>query len=218
MSKPVLILGSGGHASVLLEILQEQGTEILGYVDPRAAMSGGFALLQHWSADEDVLRHAPDEIELALGIGSLPGHGLRKKMFDRFKAEGYTFRTVVAGSAVVSRSAVLEEGAQLMPGCVVNAHAQIGRNTIINTRASVDHDCQVGADNHVAPGAVLCGGVRTGTQVHVGTAACVIQAVRIGNDAVVGAGATVTSDVPDHVTVYPARGTMKQHHFHEDQA
>lgn len=218
MSKPVLMIGSGGHASVLLDVLQEQRVDILGYVDPRAAMSGGFALLQHWTADEDVLQHAPEDIELVLGIGSLPGNGLRKKMYDKFKALGYRFRTVVADSAVVSPSAVLDEGVQLMPGCVVNAHAHIGCNSIINTRASIDHDCKVGAHNHVAPGAVLCGTVRTGAQVHVGTSACVIQAVSIGNDVVVGAGATVTSDVPEHMTVYPARSTMKQHNFHEDKA
>ena len=66
MSKPVLMIGSGGHASVLLDVLQEQRVDILGYVDPRAAMSGGFALLQHWTADEDVLQHAPEDIELVL--------------------------------------------------------------------------------------------------------------------------------------------------------
>lgn len=209
MPKPVLLIGSGGHASVLLEILQEQGAEILAYVDPRASMSAGFAQLRHLTCDEEVQRYAPDAVELVLGLGSLPGNDLRKRVFDRFKAMGYRFRTLVASSAVVSPSAVLDEGVQVLHGGIVSANAHIGRNTIINTRASIDHDCQLGADNHVAPGAVLCGAVKTGTGVHVGTAAGVIQSIQIGNNVTVGAGATVTRDVPDDMVVYPAQGMMK---------
>ena len=218
MPKPVLLIGSGGHASVLLEILQEQGVEILAYVDPRASVSAGFAQLRHLASDEEVQHYAVGEVELVLGLGSLPGNDLRKRVFDRFKAMGYRFRTVVASSAVMSPSAVLDEGVQVLHGGIVSANAQIGRNTIINTRASIDHDCQLGADNHVAPGAVLCGGVKTGSGVHVGTAAGVIQSIQIGNNVTVGAGATVTRNVPDGMVVYPARGMMKQQNIHEVKA
>ena len=44
-----------------------------------------------------------------------------------------------------------------MGGAVINADATIGDLAIVNTRAAIDHDCQIGEAAHVAPGAALAG-------------------------------------------------------------
>jgi hypothetical protein len=53
----------------------------------------------------------------------------------------------------------------------------------------VEHDCIVGDHAHVAPAAVLCGGVSIGESVHVGAGAIVLVGVKLGAGAVVAAGA-----------------------------
>jgi len=88
-----------------------------------------------------------------------------------------------------------------MAGAVVQAGCVIGSNTIINTRASVDHDSKIGAHVHVAPGVVLSGGVTIYDEAHLGTGAVVIQGVTIGRASVVGAGAVVIRDVSDGAKV-----------------
>jgi acetyltransferase-like isoleucine patch superfamily enzyme len=94
-----------------------------------------------------------------------------------------------------------------MAGAVVNADATIGSGVIINTCASVDHDCRLGNGVHVCPRASLAGNVIVHDRSWIGIGACVIQGVTIGHDVIVGAGATVTADVPDGLTIIgtPAR-------------
>ena len=88
-----------------------------------------------------------------------------------------------------------------MAGAIIQADVVIGENSIINTRASVDHDCQLGCDVHVAPGATLCGGVFLADRVFVASGATVIQGLSIGEGAVVGAGVAVVRDLAAHQTL-----------------
>jgi acetyltransferase-like isoleucine patch superfamily enzyme len=68
---------------------------------------------------------------------------------------------------------------------------------IVNTVASVDHDCVLGDFVHVAPGARLCGGVTVAAGAFIGAGAVVVPGRRIGADAIIAAGAVVLTDVPD---------------------
>ena len=88
-----------------------------------------------------------------------------------------------------------KKGVRLWQARSYNRGAGIGAGTIVNTRASVDHDCLVGRFVHIAPGATLSGGVRLDDGCHIGVGATVVQNITIGGGALVTAGAVVTSDV-----------------------
>jgi serine acetyltransferase len=78
---------------------------------------------------------------------------------------------------------------------------------IVNTKASVDHDCDVGDFVHIAVAATLAGTVQVGSEALIGAGAVVIQNLAVGSGSIVGAGAAVVRDVPAGVTVMgvPAR-------------
>jgi len=65
---------------------------------------------------------------------------------------------------------------------VVNAGAVIGQGAIINSGAIVEHDCEIGEFVHIAPGTVLCGGVKIGRHSHIGTNSTVKQGIHIGSN------------------------------------
>jgi len=48
--------------------------------------------------------------------------------------------SVIHPSALDSGKAVIGDGAQIMAGAIVGAEATLGRQCIINTKASVDHE------------------------------------------------------------------------------
>lgn len=206
MSLPVLIIGAGGHARVLIEALTKSGTTILGCVakEVPSRLSPSISFL---GDDETLLRHAPSSVVLINGIGSTTRPDLRRDVFLRFKQKGYHFGTVVHPAALLPSDIVLGEGAQVMAGAILQPGCHVGDNAIVNTGAVVDHDCRIGAHVHVAPGAVLSGDVTVGEGAHVGTGARVIQGVEIGAGALVGAGAAVLRDVPlgARVAGVPAR-------------
>ncbi|MDD1619892.1 MAG: acetyltransferase [Methylococcaceae bacterium] len=209
--KPVILLGSGGHARVLLGMLRRLDVEILGIVDPHRSAADEYLGVGILGGDEVIFAYAADRVELVNGIGSLPGDaGLRKQLFKQFyEQHGYRFKTLIDPRAFVATDTKLAEGVQLMAGVIIQAGAQIAKNCIVNSGAIVEHDCRIGCHSHIAPGAVLSGGVEVGDNAHIGTGAMVIQGIRIGEGSVIGAGSVVTRDVGCRQIVYPARSQVR---------
>jgi len=206
MAKPLVLLGAGGHAAVLAEILLEQKQPLIAVVapDPIPANSPLIGLMRIASDEQLLSTYSPEEVELVNGLGSIPGNNLRWKLFDFFSEKGYRFASVISPKANLSNYLDLGEGVQIMMGAQIQTNASIGKNTIINTGAIVEHNCKIGAHNHIAPGVTLSGGVITANKVHLGTGASVIQDVHIGEQAVIGAGTTLIKKVQPKQTVIPA--------------
>lgn len=210
MTKPVILLGSGGHARVLLDMLRRLDVEVLGIADPQQPAGSDWFGVLVLGDDSVVQDYAAEQIELVNGIGSLPGDsGLRRKLFNQFKVRGYQFCTVVDPRAFVAGDATLAEGVQAMAGVIIQAGTIIAENCIVNSGAIVEHDCRIGREVHIAPGAVLSGGITIGDRAHIGTGASLIQGLNIGADSVIGAGSVVTRDVGSRQIVYPARSHIR---------
>ena len=210
MNKPVLLLGAGGHAAVVMDMLRQLNCTVIGVVAKDEPIAQGvFEGIAWYSSDDDVLSFDKNEVLLVNAIGSLPGQEVRFKVQQKFHQLGYRYMTVVSPKAIVSDYALLAEGVQVMPGCIVNVNASIGEGTIINSGAIIEHDCVIGSYNHIAPGAVLSGAVVTGDYVHIATGAKVIQGIQIGERALVGAGATVTKDLQSNKTLYVAKPFLR---------
>lgn len=208
--RPHLILGGGGHAASLAEILIKQGVHIVGVVSPQ--ISAGKALFDgvpHYVSDDDILKFSPENTLLVNGIGSMPYQSLRESIYNRFRKMGYKFATVIADSATVSDYSVLHSGVQVMNKCVINLGCTIGENTIINTSSSIDHDCNLGSHCHVAPGSVLSGQVLVQDNVHIATGVRIVNNITIGERAIISVGANVTKSVPAKSIVYGSRAIVK---------
>lgn len=210
MTKSLVILGAGGHAAVLAELLLTAGRQLVAVVSPEPIKKGSplAGLKQIVSDEELVVFYKPEQIELVNGIGSIPDNNTRWKLFEYFTEQGYHFASVISPHAIVSSHLELGEGVQIMAGAIVQTQAKIGENSLINTGAIVEHDCIIGAHNHIAPGATLSGGVVTEGKVHIGTGASVIQGIHIAQEAIVGAGTTIARDVPAGQVLIPARSRV----------
>lgn len=203
--KPILVLGGGGHAKVVIDTLHSVGATVAGFLDKNPSLVELLGVPQLGDADPGSFhQYAADEILLANGFGAVGKNRLRSKQFESWKSHGFTFTTILHPAAYVSPAASLEEGAQVMAGAIVQAGSRIGPNAIINTRAAVDHDCLLEAHTHVATGAVLSGGVHLRPGAFIGAGASIIQGIRIGQNSVVGAGSVVVRDVPDNCRVMGA--------------
>lgn len=208
MPKPIIILGAGGHAKVLIDALQCQSVDIIGITDSDPELYGknimGIPII---GDDNSILQYGVNDIVLVNGLGKVNRSNKRMQMYHTFKERGYIFARVIHPSAIISSAAYLAEGVHVMAGAIIQTLATIGVNTIINTRASIDHECVIGDHVHIAPGAIISGGVKIGDNVLIGAGATIIQGINIGASSIVGAGAVVKKDVSDGVTVMgvPAR-------------
>lgn len=199
--RPVVLLGAGGHARVLLALMRAAGYTVLGVCDPGLAADGtsSWEGLDVLGDDARLAAHfGPEEIVLALGVGQLSASMLRERLYTHWRARGFNFPTLVHPTAWIAADAALADGAQIMAGAIIQPGCIIGENSIINTHASVDHDCHIAPNVHVAPGATLCGSVHVAAGAFIGAGAVIIQGLHIGERAVVGAGATLVRDLGPH--------------------
>ncbi|MDB4559373.1 acetyltransferase [Planctomycetota bacterium] len=208
MSREILIWGAGGHAKVLVDLLELTGEfKLSGFIDDVNPERPGCLFLDspvHGGRDHLPPLLAEGHRSLAVAIGD---NRSRLDAGRYGRALGFELPTLKHPSAILAGSASAGSGSVFIAGSVVNAAATIGELVIINTSATVDHDCTIEDACHVCPGAHLGGGVHLEEGVMVGTGASVLPGVRIGAYAVVGAGSVVTGDVSPGTTVVglPAR-------------
>lgn len=208
--KPLIVIGGGGHASVLIDILRVQKREILAVICPDGlSQRSVFNGILHLRKDEDVLNYPPDSVRLVNGIGVLPRSNLKKKLNQYYLSLGYQFETVISEQAWISNEAVIETGAQVFAGAIIQTGAKISAHTIINSKALIEHDSVIGKYNHVAPNATICGQVETSENVYVGASSTLIQNIKLDKNVVVGAGAIVTKNLRIDDVCYSSRSTIK---------
>ena len=202
-----LILGFGGQGRVVLDILRLRGeVRVAGFVDDACQGPGQEVYGQPVLGDSSFLSQAllEDITGIVVAIGN---NAIRRARFEEALGLGFTPISAVHPSVVIAADARADAGLQAMAGVIVNPGAHIGRNVILNTAATVDHDCVVGDHAFIGPGSHLGGNVTVGDGAFLGIGVTVLPGLAIGQGAVVGAGAVVVRDIPPGVTVMgvPAR-------------
>lgn len=81
----------------------------------------------------------------------------------------------IAGSAIVSPLASIEDGVSIGAGVVVGDGAEIGRGSIIAPNAVIGADCRVGRDCYIGPGATVLAAL-------IGNRVTIHGGARIGQD------------------------------------
>lgn len=209
----VLVIGAGGHAHVIADILLQMkpsnaGLELIGYLDDNPDLIGqriqGLPILGSLTC---LPATAHDAVIVAIG-----DNAIRCRVFSALEQNGESFVTACHPSAVVAPDVQIGPGTAICAGVVVNPGSVIGSNVILNTGCTADHHNRIEDHAHIAPGVHLGGEVSVGEGALVGIGATVIPRRRIGAWTVVGGGALVRSDLPSGVVAagLPARVIRKQ--------
>jgi len=204
MKKGVVVIGAGGHAKVCVELLRDVGEKIAYCVGDREGPTecAGVPVL---NGDEYIQRLWEDGYDAAfIAVGS---NRLRDRLAETVLKQGYRLVNAISPAASVSTSARLGVGVAIMAGAVINAEAIIADLAIINTGATIDHDCRIGRAAHIAPQCALAGCVTVGAGSFLGIGCKVVPEMSIGENAVLGAGSVVISNIPAMATAVgvPAR-------------
>ncbi len=192
IDKPIIVIGAGGHAKVLIDALRLMGCQVLGATEKKPEIIDQAKLpVKLLGNDDEILKHSPDSILLVNGVGQVGVGPSRSQIFDRYKSKGYRFAIIQHPRAVVAADVELHEGAQIMAGAIIQTASKIGCNTIVNTGASIDHDCQIESHVHIAPGAILCGMVEVGEGSHIGVGAILINNTKVPRNSFIKSGTLV---------------------------
>ena len=196
MNKGLIIYGAGDHGKVVADtaMLLKKWQKVL-FVDDNAGVEAilGFPVVHKLS---DIPDSKSWDIVVAIGNNSI-----RLSLSQSLLKNGYHLVSIVHPSAIVSRYASIGSGTVIFANAVLNAGVSMGLSCIVNTAATIDHDCQIADGVHISPGANLAGRVTMGQCCWIGIGAAVIQTITIGEHNRVGAGAVVINDLADNLTV-----------------
>ncbi|MCH9735030.1 MAG: acetyltransferase [Actinomycetia bacterium] len=191
MAAPWIIVGTGGHARVILDSLLALDEPVKGLTDADTSKHGQQVRGVPVLGADAILTEYPG-CRLIVGLGN---NRVRADLFTNL-SQRHIFANAVHPRATLSPTTRIGRGIAIMAGAVLNCDVTIADNVIINTGATVDHDCVVESHVHIAPGTHLAGTVYVGEGAQVSVGASVMPGIRIGAWATVGAGAVVTRDVP----------------------
>lgn len=215
--KKLFILGTSGHAKVLLDIAKSMNAyDEIFFLDPskeQGTKINGISVAGSEDNLNIIVNGVYSNIELAIGIGD---NSIRNKVYQKLNSKfpALKYAVLIHSSAVVSDSAVIGDGTVVMPCSVINANSKIGKFSIVNTKSSVDHDCLIGDFVTIAPGATLGGNVTVGDYSAVCLGASVIHGITIGKESVIGANSLVLKNIDDNGVYYgsPCKFIRKRQH------
>jgi sugar O-acyltransferase (sialic acid O-acetyltransferase NeuD family) len=209
----MLIAGAGGFARQVLSTLHSTGIDksCVFFDDftpnPAGIIPANFILLR---TSEDARAYFADRNGFILATGN-PKH--RSEMCNKLESLGGKPNTLTDPSVVISPySTNIDEGCTILHGVVIESGVKIGKGVLLNLRALVTHDCEIGDFSEISPAAVLLGGSRIGKLCMIGAGAVILPGIHIGDRAVIGAGAVVTADVAEGETRVGVPARMIQKH------
>jgi len=190
----ILILGSGGHAKVCIDLVEESSEfEIAGIVSPDTMKE--FCSYPILGNDKDLNRLKVHADNALIGIGQIKNADLRTSLFNLLKKNNFNLPNISSSDSYISDHASIGEGTVILRKCIVNRDARIGSNNIINNMALIEHDVNIGNNCHISTGAVVNGGVKIGNNCFIGSGSVIKQGIKIKDGSLIEANSFIKKDI-----------------------
>ncbi len=199
---PFVLVGSGGHAVSVADLLEATGVnDIYTFSLPNQEN-----LTKYKAISGETIEANLKSLNLVLAIGNLE---LRKSFMQqnlKIFQEG-RFPTLIHPKSYVSPDLKIGRGSTIFANAYVGPSCLIGDFVVVNTNSVIEHNSIIGDTVMLGPSVTLCGNVNIGDDSFVGVGACISPKIKIGKNVTVGACSFVNADVSSNRKVYglPAR-------------
>ena len=184
------IYGTGGHAKSIYNIIRNKN-KIIFFDENHKYFKVGNKTFIVKGGIKKLLENKKKISEVIIAIGNNKVREKNYKILNKI----FKFATLIHTKSHCAYGVKIGDGTVVMPGSLINTDSNIGRNCIINSNSSIDHDCVIGDHSHICPGVVLAGNVNIGKNCWIGLGTKIIQNCNIGDNVFVAAGAVVTKDI-----------------------
>jgi sugar O-acyltransferase (sialic acid O-acetyltransferase NeuD family) len=187
----VAIIGAGGHARTLINILELRAYQVKGVYDDnfkeeyRGEIIEGYPLLGGLEAID------PSE-KVIIAKGNCQD---LKKLSDQFQSQ-LLDDNLIHPSALVETKRIGTSN-QISAMSYVSKSANIGASNLIYSQSTIEHEVELGDYNVVTVNVSLCGRVKIGNGCFFGAGSVVLPNLSICDEVTIGAGAVVTQDIKE---------------------
>ena len=211
-TKKVIVAGTGGHAKVIIDILQLMGVyEITGVTSVTMERGSFFCGYPVIGKDRDIKSYVREKFCIAMGLGGFTDNSLRIKVYNYFKEHGFKFCNVIHPSVVISKSSVIGEATVLFPGVMINTDVTIGDNTIVATGSTIDHETRVGNNVLISAGVTLGAYAKIEDNSVIALGAKIVSGITVNKNNLIAAGAVVVKNTLENQTLFGIPAKAKKY-------
>ena len=145
--KQVVIIGAGGHAKVIADIILKSGDKVYGFLDDKLEEGTIIANNKNLKVIGDFnsrfslpVTRKNENLEFIIAIGD---NKKRKEIAEKSNPD-IKYYTAIHPTANIGMDVKIGEGTVIMANACINSSAQIGKHCIINTGAIIEHDNKIG--------------------------------------------------------------------------
>ncbi len=201
----LLMVGNSDYSIMLKRYVEELGETIEAFVVDREYRTvpelDGVRVL---SFDEIVPQYSSYEYQMILGIGCKKLGNLRKEIFLKCKAMGYSFENYIHPTSHIDKDAEIGEGNVFFENVVIQKNTKIGNGNLFFSNSVIMHDNSIGDYNSFCACSVLNGFVAVGNCCFVGANATLRNGIGVGDQSLIGAGAYVNKSCEPDCVILPA--------------
>ncbi len=212
--KNILIFGSGGHAKVIVDIIEKQGKfKIAGFIDgylEKNTVIMGYKVIGDESSLEDIVF----SYEIYGGVIGIGDNSIRLDIRDKIikYIPNFKFINCIHPQSILGKEVVLGKGNVIMANATINSSTSINNHCILNTNSSIDHDCLMSDFSSIGPNVAVGGNVKIGDYSAIGIGTNIFNNINIGNNCIIGGGSLVCHDTNENSIYYGSPSKFIREH------
>ena len=207
MKNKIILIGSGGFAVSIIEIILDNGYEINYIVDERAKTRNIMGV----KVKKSISYKDTQNLSVIIAKGdNFARFATAEKLMKLYK--NINFPSIIDKSSVISKSARIGKGSIIMSGAFIGVNTTISNFCFVNTKASIDHESCMKDYSSLAPRVATGGKVCIGKRSAVCIGATIKDKTSISFDTIVGACSYVNMNLKNNSVYYgnPAKFVRKR--------
>ncbi|MBI9062169.1 MAG: acetyltransferase [Marinilabiliaceae bacterium] len=199
----MLILGAGGHAKEVLEVLRlnnyKNDIVFFDNITPDEKWPSIFQYFRRIYCFNELKEHFTKTPDFIVGVGGIKA---KQALWQKaICAGGKASMLLSCNASIGTLNNNIGEGTTIMQFTFVSSDVKIGKAVLINARANIHHDVTIGDFSEIAPSAMLLGRCKIGNNTFIGAGAIVLPDIIVGDNCTIGAGSVVTKNVQNNQIV-----------------
>lgn len=205
----MILIGSGAQGRVTLDILEDSGFKVIGFLDDKDSLQGTeISKKKIIGKTNNAMKLSESNYKFIICIGN---NRVRKEVSGKIGIKKSSYGNAIHASSVILKSASMDYGNMIFANTYIGSNTQIRNHTIINNGCIVEHDSVLEDFVSIGPGCCMAGRVTIHEGAFISAGVTVGPRVTIGANSIIGAGSVVLEDIPEGVLAYgvPAKVIKK---------
>lgn len=192
--KKICILGSGGHATSCIDLIESMKKyKVIGIVSKKQ-VSVGKKFLDKYKiigTDNDFKKILKVCKNIVIGISFYKNLELREEIFKNLKNVGFNLPIIYSPKSYISKGTKIDEGSQIFHGVTINKNVEIGKNCIINSNSLIEHDVVIKKNSQISTGVIINGGCKVEENSFIGSGSILRENINLKKNSFIKIGSII---------------------------